>query len=68
MNVFDKICAAAAFVLGAAFLVLGAFGLVAGSSANFTLPAPLGVLPAFVGWGIVRSVYLAWRHEPERLE
>jgi hypothetical protein len=61
MNAFDKLCGAAAFVLGLVFLVLGAIGLFAGCRANFTLPPVAGVIPAFVGWGIVRAVYLAWR-------
>jgi hypothetical protein len=61
MNAFDKLCGAAAFVLGLALLVLGAIGLFTGCRANFTLPPVAGVIPAFVGWGIVRAVYLAWR-------
>lgn len=64
MNVFDKICAALAFALGAVFLVAGVAGAVFGCRAHFTLPPVLGVLPAFVGWGIVRAVYLAWRRPP----
>jgi hypothetical protein len=60
MNAFDKVCATFAFILGVVFLVLGAIGLVAGCRANFTLPPILGALPALIGWGIVRAVYLAW--------
>ena len=60
MNVFDKLCAALAFLLGLALLLLGAIGIFTGCKAHFTLPPVLGVLPAFVGWGIVRAVYFAW--------
>jgi hypothetical protein len=60
MNAFDKICAASAFLLGLALVVLGIIGLFTGCKAHFTLPPVLGAIPAFVGWGIVRAVYLAW--------
>jgi len=50
-----------AFALGIVLLILGAVGLFVGCSANFTLPPILGALPAFVGWGIVKSVRIAWR-------
>jgi len=60
MNVFDKLCAALAFVLGGLLLILGAIGLFAGCRANFSLPPVFGIIPAFVGWGIVRAVYVAW--------
>ncbi|AWM37242.1 hypothetical protein GobsT_48140 [Gemmata obscuriglobus] len=66
MNVFDKVCASLAFVLGAFFLVTGVVGAVLGCRAHFTLPPVVGALPAFVGWGIVRAVYLAWRRRPVR--
>lgn len=71
MNSFDKLCAGAAFVIGVVFLVLGAVGLFVGAGAHFTLPPVFGVIPAFIGWGIVRAVVIAWnvrppdRHEPE---
>jgi hypothetical protein len=61
MSGFDRFCAAAAFVLGIVFLILGGFGLFAGCTAHFTLPPILGILPALVGWGIVKSVRVAWR-------
>jgi len=61
VNIFDKICAVLAFVLGAIFIVLGGLGLFKGCKANFSLPPALGVIPAFVGWGIVKSVYVAWK-------
>ena len=57
MSAFDKLCAAVAFLLGVALLILGVFGLFAGCKAHFTLPPILGVLPAFVGWGIIRAEY-----------
>ena len=60
MNAFDKLCAAVAFLLGIVFLVLGVIGLFAGCRAHFTLPPIVGVIPAFVGWGMVRAVYVAW--------
>jgi uncharacterized membrane protein HdeD (DUF308 family) len=60
MNPFDKICAAVAFLLGIVLLMLGVVGLFTGCKAHFTLPPVLGVLPAFIGWGIVRAVYFAW--------
>ena len=60
MNAFDKLCAAVAFVLGIVLLLLGVIGLFSGCSANFRLPPVFGVIPALVGWGIVRAVYVAW--------
>jgi hypothetical protein len=60
VNGFDKLCAIAAFLLGIVMLVLGGIGLFAGCSAHFTLPPVAGVIPAFVGWGIVRPIWLAW--------
>lgn len=64
MSVFSKICAALAFVLGGILLVLGTIGVFTGSAANFKLPPIAGGIPALVGWGIVRSVYLAWKIKP----
>ena len=61
MNAFDKACAVLAFALGVVFLILGGFGLFFGCNAHFTLPAVLGGLPALVGWGVVRSVMIAWK-------
>jgi len=66
MNGFDKVCGALAFVLGLGLLLLGAIGLFAGCSANFTLPPVLGVIPALVGWGIVRPIYLSWNAPGQR--
>lgn len=60
MNVFDKLCAAPAFLLGIGLLILGLLGLFAGCSAHFTLPPIFGVIPAFIGWGILRAVVVAW--------
>ena len=60
MNPFDKFCGVFAFAIGIIFLILGGLGLFVGCSAHFTLPPLLGCVPAFVGWGIVRAVYLAW--------
>jgi hypothetical protein len=61
MNLFDRICAVPAVILGAILLVLGILGLFTGCKANFTLPPVVGVLPAVVGWGIIRSVWVAWK-------
>lgn len=61
MKYFDRFCFVLAFVIGCAFLVLGSLGLFLGCKAHFTLPPVLGVVPALVGWGITRAVYLAWR-------
>ncbi|MCE5231132.1 hypothetical protein LLG95_16270 [bacterium] len=61
MNTFDKVCAALAFVLAILFLILGVPGAFVGCRANFTLPPILGVLPALIGWGIIRSVRVAWK-------
>jgi len=32
-----------------------------GCKAHFTLPPVAGVLPALVGWGIVKPIVVAWR-------
>jgi len=61
VGVIDKIFAVPAFLMGVLLLILGAIGLFVGCKAHFTLPPVLGVVPAIVGWGILRSVYLAWK-------
>lgn len=60
MKYFDRFCFVLAFGLGCALLVLGSLGLFLGCKAHFTLPPVFGVVPALVGWGITRAVYLAW--------
>ena len=60
MTGFDKFCSYLAILFGILLLILGSFGLFFGSRAHFTLPPFLGVFPAFVGWGIYKSVRLAW--------
>ena len=60
LSAFDKFCAATAFMLGIALLILGIIGFFIGSGAHFTLPPILGCMPALVGWGIVKSVRVAW--------
>jgi hypothetical protein len=60
LNSFDRFCAVLAVALGIVFLLLGVVGFFFGSSANFTLPPLLGGLPALIGWGILRSVRIAW--------
>ena len=61
MNLFDKFCALIAFLLGVVLLLLGVVGAFMGCKAHFTLPPLLGALPAFAGWGIVRSVMYVWK-------
>lgn len=65
MTLFDKICAVLAMMLAVVFLVLGAIGLFTGANANFSLPPVLGALPFFIGWGIFRSVTIAWHSSNE---
>ena len=55
MNIFDKICACLAFVVGIILLVLGLLGAFVGCNANFSLPPILGAIPALVGWGISKE-------------
>lgn len=64
MNVFDRLCARIAFVPGVIVLLLGVFGLFAGRRAQFSLPPVLGILPALVGWGILRFIVIAWKVPP----
>ena len=52
MSTFDKFCACIAIPIGFCFMALGAFGALFGSSAHFTLPPMLGVLPFFLGWAM----------------
>ncbi|MHC4127486.1 MAG: hypothetical protein ACYTE6_07805 [Planctomycetota bacterium] len=61
MNLFDKFCAVFAFLLGAVLIILGVLGLFEGCNAHFALPPVAGVVPAFIGWGIVRPIIYAWR-------
>ena len=68
MNMFDKLCALLAFPFGLLLLILGVIGLFAGSSANFSLPPVLGVIPAFVGWGIMRAIYFSWNSARTKFE
>ncbi|MCK5000510.1 MAG: hypothetical protein KAS23_13290 [Anaerohalosphaera sp.] len=60
INLFDKICAVLAFVLGVIFMLLGGLGIFTGCSANFTLPPILGGLPLLIGWGIIKAILVAW--------
>src|SRR4051794_22572644 len=59
LNRFDKFCAILAMALGGPLLLLGVIGLFAGCQVSFVLPPVLGILPALVGWGILRSVWVA---------
>ena len=65
MSEFDRFCAVLAGLVGSVLMILGALGLFFGSKAHFALPPVLGVLPAFVGWGIVRSIMVAWNVTPD---
>lgn len=66
MNIFDKICACLAFALGAVFIVLGILGMFTGCKANFSLPPILGAVPALVGWGIIKSIIVAWKRPKQQ--
>ncbi len=61
MNLFDKICAILTVPIGAAFIVIGAIGFFMGSSAHFTLPPIVGVLPFFLGWSMFVTLIRFWR-------
>jgi hypothetical protein len=65
MTSFEKFCAVPAFIFGIIFLILGVFGLFLGCKFSITLPPVLGVLPAIIGWGILRSIAVAWRRNSE---
>ncbi len=67
MNVLDKICAGLAVPLAVVLVLLGGFGLFFGCSANFTLPPIFGFLPVVMGWGIIRSVSIAWTANREEV-
>ncbi len=60
MNIFDKMCAVPAILLGVVFMFLGALGLFKGCNAHFALPPVLGVVPFFVGWGMCVSLVKSW--------
>jgi hypothetical protein len=64
LNMFDRACAVLALVLGAIFTLLGVLGLFAGCSAHFTLPPVLGAAPAFVAWGVIKPILVAWNRPP----
>jgi len=61
MNMFDKTCAVLAFILGVIFIPLGVVGLFTGCRAHFSLPPVLGGLPALAGWGMVKTIMIAWK-------
>lgn len=67
MSGFDRFCAVLAGGLGAILMLMGLFGLFAGIKAHFSLPPVLGLLPAFVGWGVIRSIMLAWNVSQDSL-
>ena len=69
LSAFDYFCAVFAFGLGILLLILGACGLFVGCHGAFGLPPVFGCLPAFVGWGIVRAIFVAWTaSRPDALE
>lgn len=61
MNKFDKVCAVLAIPIGGVFMILGIIGLFAGSSANFSLPPIIGVLPFFLGWAMCVTIIKFWK-------
>ncbi|NWK57736.1 hypothetical protein HW115_19110 [Verrucomicrobiaceae bacterium N1E253] len=61
MTPFDKICAVVSIPVGAAFILLGSFGLFFGSNAHFDLPAILGFLPFFLGWTMCVTSIKYWK-------
>ena len=61
MSLFDKICAVPTIIVGVIFMILGAFGLIFGANANFTLPPILGGLPFLVGWAMCVVLIKYWR-------
>lgn len=61
MNIFDKICACMAFVLGIVLIILGIMGAFLGCNANFLLPPIYGAIPAIIGWGVVKPIIVAWK-------
>lgn len=66
MNLFDKICAVMAIILGGVFVLLGGLGVFMGCKAHFTLPPILGGIPLLVGWGIIKAILVAWHAGPEK--
>jgi predicted permease len=60
INLFDKICAVAALLLGIIFVLFGTLGAIFGCNMWFALPPILGGLPVFFGWGIIRCIYVSW--------
>ena len=62
MNIFDRICAVLALALGVVLLVSGFVGIFVSMGLWYRLPPVLGIIPAFAGWGIVRSVYFGWQN------
>ena len=68
LNVFDRVCAIFALLLAPLLLVAGVIGLFAPVRAHITLPPVVGVVLAFAGWGILKSVIVAiraaWLRQP----
>jgi hypothetical protein len=61
MSAFDKFCACLAIPVGFCFMALGAFGVLFGSKAHFTLPPILGGLPFFMGWAMSITLIRYWK-------
>jgi len=66
MTGFDKLSAALAALLGGVFIVFGIMGIILPVRFWVSLPPVVSTVWFFVGWGIVRSVYLAWNLKPNR--
>jgi hypothetical protein len=63
MSIFDKICAVPAFLFGLIMLPLGLItsftGIDEWALKSWPVVAPL--IFSVIGWGIIRSVWFAWK-------
>ena len=61
LSPFERICAAMAFIVAIPLLILGVLGLFLGFRFWVALPPILGVIPAFVAWGIIKPIMRMWK-------
>ncbi len=66
LTILDKVCAGLAFALGVLLLLQGIGGVYWPATFQFELPPGAALLLLPVGWGIVRSVVVAWSHSRTR--